>query len=517
MPRKKKEETTPVVLKESEILQEIDRLYPLHPGQLILEDQVFKQKKKRIFAQCGRNWGKSIWIGRTTIKFACLNKGSHCYIICPNKVQAREIYWDSGMILSMIPQDMIAVNFLGKDETIKTELRIRLKNGSFIKILGADDPDSLRGIKPHFCAYDEYRDFKGEVYWNMEANLVGKDATLLIGSTPPDVLGAYSELRNHFLKEVLTKESEYFYLELPTEQNPHINKKTLMDIKRRLIAHGQIRVWEREYMAKFIPGGASSVFPMFAEKREGIVKPSFLVDELVKNEREALEFYCSFDPATSSVFAVLFAAVNKYTGQFYNLDEIYERDRMRTGSLDIWKRATEIKRKYCKNLEKWHNVYDEHEAWFQRDIERAEILLPDESLDPTSKQSKNKEEDLGLIKDLMLLDNRYFISENCKYFIEEIESYTTDKSGKLIKKKDHQIDNERYIIHHSGFTLNEQPDYEGYEKKLEKSNMLPPGFDEFIRNKRKQEDWTQDLDESTVIFDDSVIYLEDLDHVQDLF
>lgn len=510
MPRVKKVKDKPEVFCSNEIIQEIERLYPLHPGQEILREQVFQKKKKRIFAQCGRNWGKSVWIARTIVEYACLNENTHCFIIAPEKTQGREIYWDSRLLLSMIPEKLLAKNFLGKDEVTKSELRIRLTNGSFIKILGADEPKSLRGIKPHICAFDEYRDFKEEVYWSMEANLLGKGATLLIGSTPPDVLGSYSEIRDHYLKELQNKNGNYFYLELPTETNPHIDKVMLAETKQRLVAHGRVRVWEREYMAKFIPGGASSVFPMFAERKEEIVKPAYLIQELIKNERDALEFYCSFDPATSSVFAVLLCAINKFTGTVYVLDEIYERDRMRTGSLDIWKRASKLKSLYQSKLNKWENIYDEHEAWFERDIDRSEILGDDQTLEATNKQSRNKEEDLGTIKDLMLAKDRYFISEKCKNYIEEIESCATDKNNKIIKKKDHNIDNQRYILVKAEFSLNEQPDYEEYLKRIENGKVRPVGFDQYIKNRQREQDWTTDVDESESFDNDEVVHLEDM-------
>lgn len=510
MPRKKKEEAPEkVVFKREKILADINELYPLHPGQLILHSRVFDQKKKRIFAQCGRNWGKSVWIGRSTVEFACLNPNSHCFIICPNKVQAKEIYWDSALLVSMIPRYLLNVNFLGKEEKIKTELRIRLNNGSFIKLLGADDPDALRGLKPHFCAYDEYRDFKEGVYWSMEANLLGKNATLLIGSTPPDVVGHYSELRGHFISESGLDDTTYSYLELPTETNPHIDKKMLEDTKRRLVAHGQMRVWEREYMAKFIPGGASSIFPMFAENKEEIVTPEYVIEEIVKNDGWSLDFYSAADPATSSVFAVLFAAINKYTCQFIILDELYERDRMKTGSVDMWRRSRAVRAKWCKKVERWDNCYDEHESYFSRDLERYDEIERGENLEPTSKQSRNKEEDLGIIKDLMLAKGRLMISEECVNLIEEIESAATDKNGKIIKKKDHLIDDWRYIIALSGYTMVEQPNYEEYLEKKEKSKARVEGFDMFIDRRKKEQDWTSDLDESGVLTDD-VIFLEDM-------
>jgi hypothetical protein len=514
--RPKKEKVTLPVEVRAEIARAFDEQFKIHSGQQQLHDQVFVFGKKRIFAQCGRNWGKSVDDAHIAAKFAGLNPGSHCYIILPEKTQAKEIFWDTGLLKGMIPPKYILKNIANRDSTIKSELRILLTNGSFIKLLGADDPDSLRGIKPHFCIYDEYRDFKSDVYWSMEANLLGKNATLIVTSTPPDVVGHYSELRQHFLNEVNRGNDMYYYMELPTETNPHIDKKMLMDIKRRLVAHGQLRVWEREYMAKFIPGGASSVFPMFAERKDELVKSSMLVEELVKNDKEVIEFHALFDPASSSVFAVLFCAVNKFTGQVFVLDEIYERDRTKTSSIDIWKRANEVKVNYYKKLVSWENTYDEHESWFLRDLERYQILDEEgTSLNPTTKQSRDKQEDLAIIKDLMLSTNRFFISQKCHNLIEEIESYATDKDGKIVKKKDHLLDCLRYLIPASDFKLDEQPNYQAYIELKAESKDMSDSFETFIKKRREQEDWTTGLDENSVLTDE-VIYLEDLGYA-DLF
>lgn len=510
MPRKKVEkEVLPEDSKET-ILAELDKCYKLHDGQKILDDQVFTFKKKRIFAQCGRNWGKSVSIAYICAKYALLNPGVFVLIVLPEKEQAREIYWASGLLRGMIPDKYMAKNQQNRDDAQKGELRYRLVNNSYIKLAGADEPNRLRGYKPHLCAYDEYRDFKENAYGVMEANLAGKNASLLIGSTPPDVTGQYSDLRDDFISQIKINNPMYFYLELPTETNPYIPKETLNDIKRRLMAHGKMREWMREYMAKFIPGGASAVFPMFAEKKEEIVKPSFILDELIKAEKQAFEWYAVFDPASSSVFAVLIAAINKFTSQVFLMKEIYEKDRYKTGSIDIWKRTNALKKLYLKDLSKWENIYDEHESWFYRDLERYDVLEEEGShLDPTSKQSRDKQEDLSTIKDLMLSKNKLFISDECVNLINEIESYVTDKDGKLLKKKDHLIDDFRYLIAGSGFSLNEAPDYEGYLEKVRESKLEPPGFETYIKNRKKQDDWTYDLDESSILTE-NIIHVEDL-------
>lgn len=490
------------------ILEELHALFEPHPGQMILDNK-FANGAKRVFAQCGRNFGKSQYGAYWAVKRALTVPNSHCYIIFPEKEQGREVLWASGVLKGMIPKKYLALNRASQEQIVKNELRITLKNGSYIKIMGADDPNSLRGIKPHAVVLDEYRDFKNDVYDVVEANLLGKDASLFIGSTPPDVVCHYSKTRDHYISEAGRGNHRYFYLELPTEANPHISRETLADIKRRLFAVGDFLVWQREYMAKFIPGGAAAIIPTFIENKETIVKNPVIIHELLKGDPGAWDFYGLFDPASTSVFAVLLAAHNKFTSQLILLDEIYERDRKKTSPSDIWERTQALKKLYCKDLSIWVNIYDEAEAWFYNHIDRYEVLLEhNENLAPTNKQSRDKNEDLSIIKDLTIAENKLIISERCPMLIEEIENYATNEKGQIPKKKDHQIDNFRYLLAASEYRLDEAPNYAEYLERQHKAKITAPGFNEWYTRMMKQQDWTRDIDESAAFNEN--IFVEDL-------
>lgn len=504
MSRKKKEkvDSSIEVIEDTEedIIKALEDTFTPHDGQKKVDKYIFEDGRKRGFVQWGRDAGKSVGSSYLTCKNALIKKSTKNYIVLPEKTQGMEVMWASGNLRDRIPRKYIKDSSLGnRKAVIKNELRIELWNGSFIKLLGADDPDSLRGIKPDWCVYDEYRDFKSDVYWIMEANLLAKGCVLLICSTPPDVTGHYSELREFFIEESKKKNSNYFYLEMPTHINPHMDKDELEAIKRRLYSHGQARTWEREYLAKFIPGGAASIFPMFTDKKEDIVRPHHLLMELINNKKDEWEFWAMFDPATSSTFGALFVAYNRFRGQVITLDEIYERDRTKTSPIDIWDTANGIKREFLPDLGRWENVYDEHESWFYNALERHEILLPSEVVVPTQKQSRNIEEDLSIIKDLMLLENKYFISDRCKNLIEEYESYHTDKTGKIVRKKNHLIDCKRYFIAAADLTINERPNYEVYLEQVKNRARVVPGFEKFMQERNKAEDWTSDLNEDGML------------------
>lgn len=472
-----------------------------HSGQITAGRSIFTDSKKFVFLQCGRNWGKTEFIVYCAVRSAISLANSQNYIVLPERKQAVEVIWAGARLKKIIPPELLHSD--PKKAWNKAELRVTFKNGSFIKLEGSDNPDSLRGIKPHFVAYDEFRDFKSDTYDIMEPNLGANDATLLIGSTPPDREGHYTAIRKLFVEEVNTGNQEYFYLEMPTETNPHYPRNRLDSTKAMLIKRGEYSKWLREYMAQFIPGGANAVFPMFADRKKGIVKPAAVIKEILEPDKSKLEWYAVFDPASNTVFAVLFAAINKYTGQIYLVDEIYERDRMRTGAGMIWARAQEIKQKYYPRLDKWSNIYDEQAAWFINDLERHHLVGPNEATEPTHKRSRDKDEDMSMIKDLFLAENRILISERCVNTIWEIENYTTAEDGGYLKKDDHQVDNIRYLIAGSQYEPSETPDPDALPEKYEHLKKYLD-VDSWYAEKRREQDWDYDAPEG------DVFHIEDL-------
>ena len=92
MPRKKTEKLPVKHDSEKVILQELDKCFQLHDGQQILSDQVFIHRRKRVFAQCGRNWGKSVSDAYNAVKYALLNPNSACFISCLRKLKLQKSF-----------------------------------------------------------------------------------------------------------------------------------------------------------------------------------------------------------------------------------------------------------------------------------------------------------------------------------------------------------------------------------------------------------------------------------------
>jgi len=421
----------------AEVLETLHKRWTPHEGQVKIGQALFSDAKKRIFVQCGRKWGKSEFLVYTLVRWAMLNSGAQCYYFAPFQKQAREIIWQR--LRLFIPHEWV------KDEN-KTEGRITFHNDAFIKIDGSDNYEAFRGITPDIVAYDEFKDFRPEFHVAMEPNLGPKRAPLIVVGTPPDIEGQYTQLAEEFRIDT----EEGFWIEASSYENKYNDLKQLEKMKTKLLARGESDVWEREYMGRFVKGGARSLFPML-ERARHVVEPEKLKREMSR-ELNRLQWFMIADPGTTSVFGALIAAIHPYSRKIYIFDEVYETTPAFATTGQIWPvlsiKAIAANPHLLPNSTEWFRVYDEAAAWFNMEsIDRYGIGWV-----PTQKAAAPKEVGLGLIKDLLLSD-MVVISSSCQKLLWEMENYALDSNGRIPKKNDHLIDCFRYMLHAAGYTV----------------------------------------------------------------
>lgn len=135
--------------KEQEVIA-----FPFSPYDAQMEILEDSHRYKVIVA--GRRTGKSVLAFNHMIKEACLNKGYYYYVF-PTIKQAKEIIWDQ-ILPEFLPMNVVA-------KLNNSELKITLKNGSWIKLFGAENKESLRGGKLNGLVFDEFADIDPEC-WN---------------------------------------------------------------------------------------------------------------------------------------------------------------------------------------------------------------------------------------------------------------------------------------------------------------------------------------------------------------
>lgn len=424
-----------------ELIDGLHNHWSPHPGQIRVGKALFRDNCKEVFVQAGRNWGKTELMAYCLWRFAQSNPGSENYYFSPYQRQSREILWASQRLQNFGPQEWIE----GKPND--TEMRLRFANGSFIKVDGSDNVESYRGVKPRgISVFDEFKDFRPEFFEAYDPNRAAHDSPLLIIGTPPDRECQFLKVAADFK----TNPSKKFF-KAPTAENPHISRDWLEKKKHELITRGEEDVWQREYMAEFVPGGISKIFPMISST---IVKPRDAVLKELYRDRRKLEWYVVADPAAASVFAVLFLALNPYTKKWYAIDEIYETEQARMSTRVIGRTIETVKQGIYPDATDWTQVYDEAETWWANEM----LDAFQSHWGPTQKAAHDKLGGLSVIKDI-LNANLLTISDTCTKLFWEMDNYYKDRNGKIPKANDHLIDTFRYAIHAAHYSLNEETEY----------------------------------------------------------
>jgi hypothetical protein len=420
-------------------LELLNKRFSPHPGQLKPGQALFYEGKKRIFLCLGRRFGKSTLMAYFAVRWALTKPNSPCYLIGPYQKQAREIYLHAGNLINLCPRELVeSINL--------TEGRVTFKNGSFVRVLGADDPDSLRGLRASIICADEIKDFRPEVLDVLTPCLIDEDGPLVLSGTPP-------EIAEHYFWELVNTaktDPDWAYFHGTSYQNPFLKKEVIDKERAKLEARGDADVFAREYLAEFVPGGKRAVFPML--NAEHIVPYSQLWSRIYKNIHQ-WQFYVTADPGTASTFAVTLGAINPYKGDVFIMDEVYVTQQTENTIGMIWPRVMKAMKEIYDpdpDDEQWLVTVDEAASWARNEI----LDQFDVPSFPTRKASQRKAEGISLIKDL-LLKKKMLFSDRCVETVKEMRSYMLDKRGNFVKSRDHAIDTLRYKLAAANYTVQE--------------------------------------------------------------
>lgn len=415
-------------------LRALHELWTPHAAQIEIAGPLIRNEVRDVFAQCGRNLGKTELVAYLLWRFAWTYPGSENYYFAPYMKQAREILWASRRVQTFGPKNWVA-------EINNTEMRVTFKNGSFIKLDGSDNVDAYRGVKPKgLSVFDEFKDFREEFFDAYDPNRAAHDAPLMIIGTPPEFEGQFTRLAKSY-----SEDPEKRFFQFPTSSNPHIPSEWLRKKRDELYSMGDGDKWEREYEAKFVSGGPNSIFPMLGKR---MVIPHEQIMGKLFRDRKKLEWILWADPAAASCFAVLFCAVNPYTREVFFVDEIYETTQANMSVGKIWPAIREKRDEAWEG--EWRQGYDEAATWFANEV----LDMFGEHLEPSQKARADKMTGITMLKDMMLR-NKIWLSDRCQKFYWELERYRKDSSGRIPKKDDHLIDAARYILNSTFHTMRE--------------------------------------------------------------
>lgn len=444
-----------------------------HVKQAEVLFQLFYQDIRSIFIEAGRKFGKTELAAYILWRWCQTFPNCNGYYIAPLQTQAKEIIWADPRLQTFGPRSWL----LDGDEGINnTDMRLKFKNGSFIKVDGSDNYEKHRGTRPGILVYEEFKDHRKEFRIIMRPNLAVYNAPEIFIGTPPEDPQEDSEyvatMREH------QKDPTKLYFHAPTSANPLISRKWLAEERERLYARGEGDVWEREYEARHVRGGASKIFPML---NDSIIKPHGQLMHSLSRDLKKLQWISFADPAGASCFAVLFLAYNPYTKHLYALDEVYEKKQQDMTVRVIGQKIVDTIQELAPRPRcEWRLGYDEAETWFANEM----LDHFEEGLEPSQKSRADKISGLTLIKDILLTGN-LTISDRCVHFFKEMDQYKKDENGKIPKKNDHLIDCFRYALDALHFSLVEEieyhpekdPDWRGARIEDDFPGMFDDSFD----------------------------------------
>jgi PBSX family phage terminase large subunit len=186
----------------------------------------------------GRRSGKSTLAQLITLNWAITSVGKY-WIVNPTYRQAKSIHWsDFKKLIYTLPDgSVVKIN--------ETDLSFELNNGSIIELKGAENPDSLRGVKLNGLVIDEIASIRNwDWLWQevLRPTLTDYEAPVVFISTPKGY--------NHFfdLYNIGQKDNKlYKSWRFSSYDNPYVPESEIENAKQELTED----TFAQEYMADF--------------------------------------------------------------------------------------------------------------------------------------------------------------------------------------------------------------------------------------------------------------------------
>lgn len=179
-----------------------------------------KRSKRFSVLVCHRRAGKTVATINDIVSRALhtVKKDAFYAYVCPTFTQSKTVAWKY-LKSAVAPIPNIKVN--------ESECSVLLPNGSTIRLFGADNPDSLRGLYFDGIVLDEFGDMKGRVYTEVirPALMDRKGWVVFIGT--PRGKNAFWEQR----EKAIGSPKKWFYLCLKASESGLLDQAELEDMK----------------------------------------------------------------------------------------------------------------------------------------------------------------------------------------------------------------------------------------------------------------------------------------------
>lgn len=365
---------------------------PYNPRQWALEN--LHQKEERwIVLVCHRRAGKTVAVINHLLRDALINPDSRYAFIAPTYKQAKGIAWD---ILKQY------TNVVEGRKINESELRVDFPNGSRIRLYGADNPDSLRGITLDGVAFDEYSQQPSNVFTEVVRPALADRQGYGIWIGTPKGKNSFYRL----FKSAQENEKYHAFL-LKASESGVLPKEELEDAREGM----DPEEYEQEFECSFLAAIKGSYYSRHVAKARD-------EDRITRvNYDPLLPVHTFWDLGVSDPTVILFV-------QFLR-DEIRIIDRYIATNEDL--------SHYVKELQKRDYVYGDH--WLPWDAQ-AKDLTSNESPHDMLKRlgirgriTPNIKVNHG-IESVKMHFKKLYIDERLEQFIDNISQYRAEWDDK---------------------------------------------------------------------------------------
>jgi phage terminase large subunit len=366
---------------------------------------------KRAVLVWHRRAGKDTSAWNYLIYTAYEKKGVYYYVF-PTFAQGRKVLWDSMTMdgikfLDFIPKPLIAnIN--------NQEMKIRLKNGSIIQIVGSDNYDAIMGTNPSGCIFSEYSVQDPNAWQYIRPILDANKGWAIFVFTPRGANHAKE------LYDMASNNPEWFCQRLTVTDTGVISIEDLDKIRAEGTSEDMI---QQEWFCSFTQGIVGSYYSTYVQQ----AKDENRIGKVPWNEQARV--YTAWDIGQSDPACIIWFQL---IGKEIHCIDYYESDRLGlTGFADIVK-----KKPY---------IYDEHFAPHDMAVEEFStgtsrfILAKEMGLNftilPTLKQSK-----IEAIESVRGRFNRVWLDEKkCARLLLCLENYRKEWNDRMQAYKEKPV------------------------------------------------------------------------------
>jgi phage terminase large subunit len=222
-------------------------------------------------------------------------------LVFPTKAQGYEAFWTNIENDGLATLDHIPAALVASRTNSPTNMKVTLKNGSTFTLLGASEPDALRGANAKLYIFSEFVDINSEALDVIRPIVAVNGGQIIIQSTPKiDGIsgGTFKILFDRAIK-MMAQGAKQYASRITADQ--YLSAEILEDLRQETIAkNGNDFKWRQEYMCDWGQASSTSYYGMILE----IMKENLRIGKDPYNKEHPV--YTAWDLGMSDSTAITF-------------------------------------------------------------------------------------------------------------------------------------------------------------------------------------------------------------------